>query len=336
MKPNPDPDVPRTPVPSRPGPISDPDGGERETAPTPRRRARLLVSVRSVDEALAAVEGGADLVDVKEPARGPLGRADLSTWRAIRAALPPRVPLSVALGELPEWAPDPRAAARRLGLDRPEAWAGVAFAKVGPAGAAVDSPPRRRALRRAVFQNANACGEPRPETDPRTGTGTRPVAVLYADHAPADAPEPDELLREAVEDRPFGVLVDTWRKSPSADPWWRDPAWDRRVRAIRANGLALALAGSLDEPAIVAIARLGWRPDWIAVRGAVCAGGRREGPVDPDRVARLVRSLEVFEDQPDPEPDPRPDRPPLPGQPFEDFGGGPARIGSNRLPSNRT
>ena len=37
----------------------------------------LLVSVRNVEEALAALEGGASLIDVKEPSRGPLGRAAL-------------------------------------------------------------------------------------------------------------------------------------------------------------------------------------------------------------------------------------------------------------------
>ena len=33
--------------------------------------AKLLVSVRSRDEALAAVAGGADVIDVKEPLYGP-------------------------------------------------------------------------------------------------------------------------------------------------------------------------------------------------------------------------------------------------------------------------
>ena len=34
---------------------------------------RLLVSVRSAEEAAAAVMGGADIVDAKEPALGSLG-----------------------------------------------------------------------------------------------------------------------------------------------------------------------------------------------------------------------------------------------------------------------
>ena len=36
----------------------------------------LLVSVRSAEEAITAVKAGADLIDVKEPARGPLGMAE--------------------------------------------------------------------------------------------------------------------------------------------------------------------------------------------------------------------------------------------------------------------
>ena len=34
---------------------------------------RLLVSVRSVDEALVAAAGGADFIDLKEPSQGALG-----------------------------------------------------------------------------------------------------------------------------------------------------------------------------------------------------------------------------------------------------------------------
>ena len=41
-----------------------------------RDRPGLLVSVRSADEAIAALAGGADVIDVKEPNRGALGAAD--------------------------------------------------------------------------------------------------------------------------------------------------------------------------------------------------------------------------------------------------------------------
>ena len=35
----------------------------------------LLVSVRAADEVAAALDGGADIIDVKEPAKGPLAPA---------------------------------------------------------------------------------------------------------------------------------------------------------------------------------------------------------------------------------------------------------------------
>ena len=37
---------------------------------------RLVISVRNVAEAIAAAAGGADLIDLKEPNRGALGRVD--------------------------------------------------------------------------------------------------------------------------------------------------------------------------------------------------------------------------------------------------------------------
>ncbi|OYW18577.1 MAG: hypothetical protein B7Z55_10365, partial [Planctomycetales bacterium 12-60-4] len=72
-------------------------------------RPRLLVSVRDAGECEAALLGGAEIIDVKEPSRGPLGMADLSVIRAIanRMGSQESIPgLSVALGELKEWTID--------------------------------------------------------------------------------------------------------------------------------------------------------------------------------------------------------------------------------------
>ena len=48
---------------------------------------KLLISVRSVDEALQAAEGGADFIDLKEPRLGALGALPLATIRSCVAAL---------------------------------------------------------------------------------------------------------------------------------------------------------------------------------------------------------------------------------------------------------
>jgi uncharacterized protein (UPF0264 family) len=65
----------------------------------------LLVSVRDAAEALEALEGGATLIDVKEPSRGALGRADDQVIRDVIEAVGGRVPVSAALGELAEAVP---------------------------------------------------------------------------------------------------------------------------------------------------------------------------------------------------------------------------------------
>src|SRR5262245_27316757 len=83
----------------------------------------LLVSVRSAAEAEVALAGGATLIDVKEPARGSLGRADDMTIAAVLHVVAGRRPVSAALGELVD----------KSSLLR---CSGLAFVKWGLAGAA--------------------------------------------------------------------------------------------------------------------------------------------------------------------------------------------------------
>ena len=61
---------------------------------------KLMVSVTNAAEATLALECGADMIDVKEPRRGPLGPADPKVWREVRTAIGPDATLGVALGEL--------------------------------------------------------------------------------------------------------------------------------------------------------------------------------------------------------------------------------------------
>ena len=63
-------------------------------------RPGLLVSVRNANEARTALSAGADVIDVKEPNRGPLGAADIGEIAAIVEAVQSRVPVTAAMGEL--------------------------------------------------------------------------------------------------------------------------------------------------------------------------------------------------------------------------------------------
>ena len=64
--------------------------------------SKLLVSVRSADEAQAALDGGASIIDVKEPSLGSLGRASEAAIAAVVNRVARRIPISAALGDLDE------------------------------------------------------------------------------------------------------------------------------------------------------------------------------------------------------------------------------------------
>src|SRR5437868_1726634 len=111
-----------------------------------RVMAGLLVSLRSRAEARDALEAGAELLDIKEPRRGPLGRASDSTIRAILDRVEGARPVSAAFGELLDRLPD---------YPTP----GLAYAKWGLAGCASrrDWPARLRARAKTVHQLTAAC-----------------------------------------------------------------------------------------------------------------------------------------------------------------------------------
>jgi uncharacterized protein (UPF0264 family) len=223
--------------------------------------AGLLVSVRSVAEARAAHEAGAHVIDVKDPARGPLGRADDRLAMSIRAALPTHVAVSLALGELRE----------SEGRSPPPAglWSGIRWRKMGFSGLATDLRWAERWWSlRALW-----------------GPGPGWVAVIYADGRAAHTPHPDAIVDVAIETRCAGLLVDTWRKGRPS-PLSANAGWAERLDRARRAGLMLVVAGGLDEEAFERLAPL--RPDLFAVRGSACHAGERQGEIDPRRVEALA------------------------------------------------
>jgi uncharacterized protein (UPF0264 family) len=212
----------------------------------------LLVSVRSAAEAEAAVEGGADLIDVKEPSRGSLGRADDETIAAVIRAVAGRKPISAAMGEIKEG---------------PAAFLepGLTYWKWGLA-----SQP--------------ACGWRLlcPAVPPQ-----QTVVAAYVDWQKAAAPRP-ELVAQAAAVGSFGVLLlDTFAKDGSTLlDWLSIEQIETLTRQCHAAGVRIALAGSLGPKEIAALAHI--CPDWFAIRGAACRRGQRTETIDPERVRELV------------------------------------------------
>ena len=235
-------------------------------------RPRLLVSVRNVNEARAAILGGADIIDIKEPRRGSLGMADSAVITAIAefvASTSPDLPVSAALGELSDIGPQ---------VDCVRADAGLSFAKLGLRGVNEWSDWRTRwSMARQKI-----------ESDFRFPFNW--VAVAYADVESARSPSIDEVLREATSAGCAGLLIDTFGKSGRGllDFVGEDQlsAW---ADSAHQSGMFIALAGRL---AACDLPRLAGIPtDVIAVRSAVCPAHQRDAEVSRDLVAAFLQEL---------------------------------------------
>ena len=227
----------------------------------------LLVSVRDEKEALIAVECDVDVIDIKDPANGPLGAASLETVKLISEVVPANATLSAALGESIEL--DPNAFQFKHAF-----WRRCSFVKIGLAN----------------LQNTDWCSRLNAQFDLLPSSCKR-VLVCYADWEQANAPSPQQLIGSADGIKADVVLFDTYVKdgstlfdhlSVAVLKELLDSARARQLLAVIAGGLSLA-----EFPDAVSI-----RPDFIAVRGAACSGTRSDS-ISRDAILNLKRALKA-------------------------------------------
>lgn len=229
---------------------------------------QLLVSVRNREEAIAAVAGGAAIVDAKEPSAGALGRVPMATFREIVDGVGGQRPVSAALGEADDFED---AIAQRA---RSYAAAGARFVKLGFAGLTGADDVERltaAAIRGAVPVRAAVIG------------------VAYVDHDMAGSLPPGAIVDALARVHAQGVLLDTFRKEGEGV---RGRMTDGQIRdwvtQARAAGLMAGVAGQLTLEDLAIVAQAG--ADIAGVRSAACEHGR-EGRVSAARVRALSDSL---------------------------------------------
>jgi uncharacterized protein (UPF0264 family) len=227
---------------------------------------KLLVSVRSAEEAQTALDGGASIIDVKEPALGSLGRASASTIARVIGHVAGLVPVSAALGDLDGHRAD--------GSEDPS-FRGLSYVKWGLAGTA----PRWQQLLLSAAIKHNAFNP-----------DCLPVAVAYADWQAARAPNPDAVLSFVRKQAWPVFLLDTWQKDGrTLLDWLSYREIGRLCQICGRDGIQVALAGSLGINQIAQLLAL--EPDIFAVRGAVCSRNDRTASLNPVRVRALVGLL---------------------------------------------
>jgi uncharacterized protein (UPF0264 family) len=221
---------------------------------------RLLVSVRSVDEALLAAGAGADFIDLKDPGRGALGGLPVASIAAIVAALRRQgvtLPVSATIGDLPMHALcEIQARVDTVGSR------GVDYVKVGitrDPGASV------------VLDALARCG-------------AAVVPVFIADRGL------DEMLIARAAALGFPALMADTADKRAGSLFDAVPvaALRRFIAAARAAGALVGLAGALQRSHATALADLD--PDFAGFRSAVCLGARSSA-LDAQCLRDLVETM---------------------------------------------
>lgn len=230
---------------------------------------RLLVSVANAAEASAALAGGADVIDAKNPLTGALGAVTPETLIDIHTQVAGRRPVTAALGDAIDEGAIEHSARRFAAL-------GAALVKVGFAG--IRGAERVKELAAAAVRGAKTGGHG------HIGV----VLVAYADADRAGSVSPNVLVNVAARAGAEGLLLDTADKAgPGLRGLVAPAALTAWVADAHAAGLFVALAGKLIAADLPFVRDAG--ADVAGVRGAACDGGRT-GCVSADKV-RLLRAL---------------------------------------------
>jgi uncharacterized protein (UPF0264 family) len=231
---------------------------------------QLLISVTSGVEAQAALQGGADIIDVKNPAEGALGAAAVAALHQVAALLPADRVSSAALGESTS-EPGVLALAAYGAVTL-----GVRYVKLG---LRMSTPGAAIALLRLVQSSLQL-----------VKTECHLIAVGYADAAEIDAVSWQWLPEIAHTAGIRGCMIDTASKDGRRlFDYCAEPALANWIAECRQANLLCALAGSLNLADLPALRRL--QPDVAGFRGAACRGDRVKGQVDSKLVAALRAGL---------------------------------------------
>ena len=233
---------------------------------------QMLVSVRDAADAAAAIAGGADIIDAKDPDGGALAPLPSETLRAVVAEVRAARPVSAAIGDV--------AACKPESIARSVDGLGLSFVKVGVSDLSDIADATRR---------ATALGRALAATD---GPGL--VLATFADLRSQPTGGPFGVIRIAERAGVAGVLLDTAHKvGRTLFDYIAPETVARWVARAHHAGLLVALAGSLGLDDLQLVQSLG--ADIVGVRGSACHGGRR-GRVSAERVGELLRRRDVSGD----------------------------------------
>jgi uncharacterized protein (UPF0264 family) len=237
---------------------------------------KLLISPKNEKEAMEAVAGGADIIDVKNPKEGPLGANFPWIIRRIRQVTPANIEVSCTLGEVPNL-PGSMALAS-LGA----ATTGVNYIKAGLYG--LKTPEEAVYLMQNVTKAAK-----------EYNASIKVVVSGYADAERVSTVDPlavPEIAHEAQAD--IAMLDTAIKDGKSLFSFLPKPKLQHFVDGAHSYGLKAALAGSLQKEDLPEIYALG--ADVVGLRSAACTlNDRVNGRITREKVQELAEIVKRAE-----------------------------------------
>lgn len=231
----------------------------------------LMVSVQDLEEALEAVKGRADIVDVKNLKETIIGSNFPPVVREVRKAFPKEIHVSVTLGAVPNQAGTVSMAV--FGAAALEATS----VKVGLLDCDAESGLR-------ILKESKRALE---------GFTTKLIAATFADAHLYHGIDPTLIVRLAHESASDGILIDTLTKDGrNLFDFLPEAKLKELVDEGKELGMSTALSGALRMSDLDVLTRI--NPDIVGVRGAVCTNGDRfGGKIDAAAVAKVKHALEL-------------------------------------------
>ncbi|TFH42112.1 MAG: (5-formylfuran-3-yl)methyl phosphate synthase [ANME-2 cluster archaeon] len=227
---------------------------------------KLLVSPINIDEAQAAANGGADIIDVKNPKEGSLGANFPWVIRAVKEAVNSKCPISATIGDM-NYKPG-TASLAALGA----AVAGAEYVKVG----LYDIQTREQA-----FDMVEHVVRSVKDYDPNK----KVVISGYSDYKRINSIPLSELPAICADCGADVVMMDTGIKDGrSTFEFMSHEELSQFVASAHDLGLETAIAGTIKFEDIDQLNKIG--PDIIGVRGCVC-GGDRNSAIQQELVEAL-------------------------------------------------
>ena len=236
---------------------------------------QLLISPINHDEAVEAIEGGADIVDVKNPKEGSLGANFPWVIKDIRGLTPDDLLVSATLGDVP-YKPGTVSLAAMGALV-----SGADYIKVGLYGT--------KNYDEAVEVMTNVV-----KAVKDVNSDVIVVASGYADAHRVGAISPWDIPKVARDSGSDLAMIDTAVKDgKTLFDYFTIEDCENFVNEAHGYGLKVALAGSVKKDQLKPLYDVG--TDVVGLRGAACVGGdRNTGHIDRSAVKELKDFVASF------------------------------------------